>query len=270
MFYIKDVMAYSDAYKRPENQDCCFYMNYDGSPHQNTKISILAVLDGVSKANGGEASQQAAEAMRPVLAELLGKSAQYLQLDMETRKEVIFQVLRRAIHAADHSLRMMQYANVVYGTTVTLAVILDDQVYAANVGDSPAYLLPVSIAGQVSASIPLFECQNYAGKAVREGTMTMEQARAEKLQNRLVSMVGGYTLHDDEISTTSVWLRQSNLLLLGSDGALAVTTEEELRQTVEENLRSGLREVIKSVFENVQNSDSTDNFTILAEWVDSD
>ena len=267
MFYIREAVDYSDGYRRPYNHDRCFYMNYSGAPDRRDSISVLAVLDGVSQANGDKAATMAVEAMRPVLATLLGKSATYVELDTETRQEEIFQVLRDAIHAADRTLRQQQYAGIIYGTTVTLVVAFGDRVYGANVGDSPAYLFPVSEGGQVSAPIALFQCQNQAGEAMSRGEMTPEEALHSPSKNHLTGMVGGDLLMDQDIYTTSTWLRSSNLLLLGSDGALAVTTEEELRQIAEINLPGGLGEVAQAILKRVEHSTSTDNFTILGQWL---
>lgn len=267
MFYIREAIDYSDHYQRPYNHDRCFYMNYSGAPDRTDGISILAVLDGVSQANGDKAATMAASAMRPVLASLLGKSSVYVDLDTETRQEEIFQVLREAILAADQTLRQNQYAGIVYGTTVTLVVACCDRVYAANVGDSPAYLFPIGEDGRVFQPIALFQCQNEAGDAVRRGEMTPEEALDSKRKNHLTGMVGGDLLMDQDIYTTSTWLRPSSLLMLGSDGALAVTTEEEMRRIVENNIQEGVGEVAQAILKRVENSTSTDNFTILCQWL---
>lgn len=268
MFYVKDIMACSEAYKRSYNQDRYFYMNLSGGPDRRNRISVLAVMDGVSRANGGEASAMAEAAMRPILAELLGRCDELEDLDSQTRKDEVLRILCNAILAADRALRRRQEADLVYGTTITLAVVYQDRIYAANVGDSPAYLLPVSLTGTVSEPISLFECQNRAGEMVRSGVMTMEEAVASKLQNRLTCMAGGDPLSEKDIYTTSTWLRQSCLLMLGSDGALSVAPEAELREIVQKRLHEGLRAVVEEIFARVQESSSTDNFTVLSHWLE--
>ena len=267
MFTIKQTTAFSNAHKRGENQDRCFYMNYIGAPDRRDSISIMAVLDGVSRANGGQASAMAEAAMRPVLAELMGRCRDFRGLDFQTLKAELFRSLRNAILAADQALRAEQFGGMVYGTTITMAVVYGDRVYAANVGDSPAYLGPVAPGGG-GDPIPLFECQNQAGEVVRQGLMTMEEANARKLQNRLMTMAGGDLLMEDEIFTASTWLRQSNVLLLGSDGALAVMPPAQLARVVRQRIGQGLEAVVEGIFELVQNSPSTDNATILAQWLE--
>ena len=268
MFYIKDIMACSEAYKRPYNQDRYFSMNLCSGPDRRNRLSILAVMDGVSKANGGEASAIAEAAMRPILAQLLGTCTDLCELDSQTLKDEILRILRNAILSADLALRRCQYPGIVYGSTITLAVVYLDRIYAANVGDSPAYLLPVSLTGEVSEIVPLFQCQNKAGEVVRQGIMTMEEAVAGKLQNWLTCMAGGDPLMEKDIFTASTWLRQSCLLLLGSDGALSVAPEAELREIVQERLPGGLKAVVEGIFERVESSPSTDNFTVLAHWLE--
>lgn len=268
MFYVKDIMACSEAYKRPYNQDRYFYMDLSGGPDRRNRISILAVMDGVSRANGGDASAIAEAAMRPILAELLGRCDELDDLDSQTRRDEVLRILCNAILSADRALYRRQEAELVYGTTITLAVVYQDRIYAANVGDSPAYLLPVSLTGTVCDPIPLFECQNKAGEMVRAGVMTMEEAVASKLQNRLTCMAGGDPLSEHDIHTTSTWLRQSCVLMLGSDGALSVVSEKELQEIAQERLHEGLKAVVEGIFAKVQASSSTDNFTVLSHWLE--
>lgn len=268
MFYIKENMAASLAYKRAENQDRYFCMDLTGGPDPRNRISVMAVMDGVSKCNGGAASAMAEAAMRPVLAELLGICDDLQDLDPQTLENEIFGIMRRAILSADQALRHSQRPGLIYGTTVTMAVVYLDRIYTANVGDSPAYLMPVSLSCDVSDPIALYECQNRAGEVVRAGEMTKEEAVAARLQNVLTRMVGGDMLREQDIFTTSTWLRQSSLLLLGSDGALSVISEEELGQIARERLRNSLRNVVEEIFERVQQSPSTDNFTVVAYWLE--
>lgn len=270
MYHTQDMAFRSLQHRRSENQDRCFSMSCDGMPDLREKMSILAVLDGVSSSNGGRAAHMASQAMRPVLAELLGKSGELLTLDDESRRSEIHQYLCTAVREADRCLRREQTGELECGTTVTLAVLFGEAVYAANVGDSPAYLLRISMNGTVGQLQPLFECHNMAGEAVRRGLMTKEEALTHQSRNALMRMVGGSGIVRNDIHTTFTWLSQSDVLLLGSDGALSVVTEEKLVQLVNENLCSGLTDFIDELYETVRESDSRDNFTVLAQWVKSD
>lgn len=270
MFYIKDLACRSLRHRRSTNQDRCFYMNCDGMPDMKTKMSILAVLDGVSHSNGEQAAQMAAAAMRPVLAELLGRAEDLIFLDDESREGEIHRYLCNAIRAADRRLREAQSADVEYGTTVTLVVLFDEAIYAANVGDSPAYLIRVALNGEASPPIPLFQCHNLAGEAVRRGQLTEEEALTHKSRNVLMRMVGGEGILSSDIYKTSAWLGQSDILLLGSDGALSVLPLAELTAMVNRNIRGGMTAFAADLYEAVHASGSEDNFTVLAQWVISD
>lgn len=268
MFYTKDLVVFSDRNKREENQDRAFYLNFDAHPDVKSKMTILAVLDGVSNSNGAHASRMAAEAMRPRLAQLIGRADSLLALDDETKKSEILICLKCAIHDADEYLRQQQIGGIEYGTTITLAVVFDEAVFAANVGDSPAYLLRLS-GSQEGRLLPLFECHNEAGVLVQKGLMSPEEALRSPARNCLLRMAGGTGVLDTEIHTTSLWLSQTDLLMLGSDGALAVFSTETLTQIIRDNLRSGLSGITAALFEAVQDSSSTDNFTILAQWLET-
>lgn len=264
MFFIKDTAYFSHAHKRPYNQDRCFYMTCDGTPDLRGKISILCVLDGVSNSNGGDAAPMAARVMRGVLSGLLGKCDALLDYDDATREEEIFRVVKDAVFAADLCLRQHQYPGYELGTTATVAVVFDDVVYAANVGDSPAYLLrwdKLSSSIKKELTIPLFQCQTEAG-------MDMEPYRP----NALVNMIGGEGVDSGrvKIHTTTAWLGSSDILLLGSDGALSVLPPDDLAELMDRSVRHGLSAALEALYQQVQDTPTaTDNATVLAHWVES-
>lgn len=269
MFFIRDLFLFSDANKREINQDLCFYLNFDGAPNLENKLAVLCVMDGVSSANGKAAADIAARAMRPVLAQLPAMTDELLECSDEEKEEQILRLLRSAILQADLQLRQAQQPGQIYGTTITLATVFDERVFAANVGDSPAYLLRMSTGGGVDSILPLFECHNQAGRLVHSGQLTPVQALTHPGKNLLLRMAGGQRLYPHDIYTTTQWLGQSDLLLLGSDGALSVLPQEELIRLVNEHSPVGLAQMTAALFEQVQASSSTDNFTLLAQWLDS-
>lgn len=259
MFFTKARASFSEAHKRPYNQDCCFSLCCDGQPNLTSKMSILCVLDGVSNCNGGEASVLAARTMRSILSRLLGYCDNLLEFDDDTREEKIHQNMREAILEADAELRRQQLPGLTYGTTVTLAVVFDEAVYTANVGDSPAYLLRINnLDGTIQQAESLFRCQNEAGEGVRT-----------KSSNVLTQMLGGTGVIESKIHTASAWLGGEDLLLLGTDGALAVLTQTELIAHFNKHLRHGLQAALDELYQQIQNSASTDNATVLAEWLES-
>lgn len=266
MFYTIDFTQFSTPHLRDENQDRCFCLHYDGTP-EGAPMSILCVLDGVSHSNGGIAAPMAMQTMQPTLAGLLGKAHALIKEDEYTREKIILGAMKSAICDAHQLLQAQAYIDASYGTTVTLVTLYDEKIYAANVGDSPAYLLEFSPFGGAPEMTSLFQCQNKAGEAVREGRMTPDEARASKWRNYLTGMVGSTEFLPSNIYTTSTWLGQNNLLLLGSDGALSVLSEQELVQLIDRELPKGLASAVQALFQRIQDSDSTDNFTVLAQRV---
>lgn len=269
MLYTKAMMVFSDRHKRERNEDRAFYLRYDGQPDLKSSMTIHAVLDGVSSSNGAQASKLAAAAMQQRLAELLGKAEDLIMLDDVTKREEIHLMLKSAICDADTCLRNNQHVGIEYGTTITLAVVFDEAVFTANIGDSPAYLLRMVNGAGVSEVISLFDCQNQAGEFVKEGRMSPDEALHSKARNMLLHMVGGGGILETEIATGFAWVSQSDILMLGSDGALAVLTEKELTELVSSKLPGGLAAITAGLFEAVQDR-STDNFTLLTHWLVTD
>ena len=272
MLYFNEPMVFSHRHKRPENQDRAFYMAFNASPTHESNMQIFAVLDGVSNSNGSVAAPMAAAALRPRLAQLIVNSEMLLDLEVlnGTRANVIWDTLKLAIQDAHHCLRSHgdDYGDD-YGTTITLAVVFDGAVYTANIGDSPAYLLRLSDDGAATLH-PLFECHNAAGLAVAEGKMTPEEARTSPLRNGLQHMAGAKAVPELNIHTACSWLPQYSILLLGSDGALSVLPEQELIELVQANAPAGMPAVVTALFQRIQDSDSTDNFTVIAQSLQCD
>ena len=267
MMTLKNICHSSRAHRRETNQDHCFFLEYNGSPQGEAAMSILCVLDGVSGANGGEAVRIAAPAMMPELASLLGKAHSLLSMDNYSKEDIILGAMVRAIRNAQDQLQSTGYH---CGTTATIVTVFDGIAYAANVGDSPAYLLEIPPLGGAVQLTPLFQCHNEAGEALQRGELTPEEARNSPLRNRLMRMVGSIDFLPGDIYTTTEWLGQQNLLLLGSDGALSVLPEEVLLELAADYPVQDPELLIQRLYQKICSTRSTDNFTVLAQGVDTE
>ena len=264
MLYITDLYRVSDKFKKEENQDACFFALSDLLPSRKSKMLVSCVVDGVSNANGKAAAALATRALHPALTSLIGRAYELCDDDLETRKEKIYATMRDALLSADAYLRAYSKKEGETACTASVAVVLDETVYTCNVGDSPILLLRSNMQGTSHKLIPLFQCHNSAGLDVARGLMSKEEALSSPAKNDLIRYLGGRTVLDEmQIFFSHEYLGRDNVLLLGSDGALSVLSEDELYTMVLEG-KSSLCDFSKNLYDKVFATSAKDNFTLVA------
>lgn len=223
MFGLKSAKQVQQGRKKRNNED--YVTLFEPTDLRDLQASgcLYLLADGVGGAARGErASQYAAD-------KVIFEYFEYPELEPSER-------LRRAIFGA--SVDIFSYASqstrvTRMATTIIAAVIREDLLYVANVGDSRAYLIR---AGQ---AIQLTRDHSVVGEMVADGAMTEEEAMASKIKNRLTRSVGG----DAEVHVQlydPLQLYPGDRILLCSDGL----TRYANRQKVGELAAQGTPEEI--------------------------
>ncbi len=173
--------------------------------------NLFLVADGMGGHNAGEYASrhtvetvvsvaQASHKTQPV--EILGEAIQ------AANTELIEQA------SADGSMRGM-------GTTIVAAVIFDDRIYVANVGDSRLYLVDSQIR-QVTRD------HSFVEEMVRRGEIGREAARTHPDKNIITRAVGA--AKEVEIDFFEDSLQRGMEVLLCSDGLTNMVEDEEIRR----------------------------------------
>lgn len=258
MITVQDSHQFTYRHNRPENQDAYFILTGTARPDGSGQMIIQAVLDGISSANGKEASGYALDAAYKSLGGLLARSRDLAAMDEDRRYGLILQAMKDAVRRADTALRTRPGDN---GSTISIAVVFGGYVYTCNIGDSPIYL--VKDCGEGPALTELFFSHNEAGIQVREGKMTRDEAVYSPSRNHLCRALGdARRIREDEIPFFREPLGASGILLMGSDGALSVFPPARLLELASRAVT--MQNLVEQVYEDVQDSDSDDNFTLLA------
>lgn len=261
MYYITDQFKICDSFKKDWNQDYLFSIETNSIPENISKTALYMVCDGVSNANGMEASVTAVNSAYPVLASLIANSVALTYHDAEMRRVFINQIMKKAVMTADAKLREMQTNT---ATTMSIAFIYDDTVYTCNIGDSPIYLLQLAKDEAQSVLHPLFQSHNKTGIDLTLGKITKEEAAGSRYKNMLLRYVGGaQALSEDEIFITTHRLSQDNILLIGSDGALSVFDENVLKDFSCET-KDSMEKLCCGLYDKAYSTDAKDNFTLGA------
>ncbi len=113
------------------------------------------------------------------------------------------------------------------GTTLTAAVVREDRVTLAQVGDSRAYLL------RDGAITQLTEDHSWVAEQVRLGTMTLAEAQISPFRNIITRSIGTAAAVETDVSTHE--LRVGDTLLLCSDGLSGHLEPDEMQAVVQEH-----------------------------------
>jgi protein phosphatase len=115
------------------------------------------------------------------------------------------------------------------GTTLTIALIVDERLHVASVGDSRAYLLNADgVTEDGATTTQLTSDHSLVARLVDIGQITPEQARTHPQRNLLYRSIG--TDPSVEVDTLSEQLKPGDVVLLCSDGLVNHVRDEEIAQ----------------------------------------
>ncbi len=138
------------------------------------------------------------------------------------------------------------------GTTCVAAVLQDDRIYIANVGDSLAYVIRDEQVLQIA------EDHSWVAEQVHAGLLTKEQARSHEKRNIITRCLG--TKSDVEVYVTSEAVQNGDVLILCTDGLWSLVEEDELRSIVEQY---DPEESAKRLVERANENGGPDNITAV-------
>ena len=172
---------------------------------------LFAVADGMGGAQAGEiASRLVAEALRESGA---GEAA-------EERVEELVQEANRRVYRRAHE----DAAASGMGTTVTVALVGDEEVVLGHVGDSRAYRFRGGRLEQLTAD------HNLVQELVRDGKLTPEEAEAHPQRSVITRAVG--TDPDVDVDIERVVAEAGDLFLLCSDGLTDMVADADIERIV--------------------------------------
>lgn len=162
---------------------------------------LFAVCDGIGGHHAGEvASSLALETLETEMQRLSGACPR-----PELFKKAVEVVNRRVWNEASLHPKLSGM-----GTTLTAALICQERVLIAHVGDSRAYFARDGRVEQITKD------QSIAGQLVASGAMTEEQARETPFRHVLLEAIG--RKEKVEIALDGIDLVRGDSLLLCSDG----------------------------------------------------
>ncbi|MGI9625860.1 MAG: PP2C family protein-serine/threonine phosphatase [Longimicrobiales bacterium] len=264
------VAGASDAGQaRPENQDSFLIEDLTTSliddasqgagrlpreAHETREIALgstgalLMFADGM----GGAASGRLAGRM--ATAHVLDSLTRHWVTQRGPSPERFVSCLRSAVEASNaliHEQSNMHPSYMGMGTTATVAGVLGDYVYLAQVGDSRAYLVRDGVCTQLTKD------QSFANYALEMGVMSPDQVESSPQRNTLLQALGPSPTVD--VDVTYQHLRRGDVLVLCSDGLFRVVTEEEIAEMAAQSLEGACERLVDLANER----GSPDNVTVV-------
>jgi protein phosphatase len=215
------------------------------------------VADGMGGAAAGEiASAMAIEAVLRELTESL--------VSAEAPSEDAFATaIKRATATANAEIHAFALEHPEFrgmGTTATVAGVLGDTVYLAQVGDSRAYLVRGGVAAQITKDQSLMQ------KLVEAGELTQEEAEQSERRNIILQALGPEP--NIKVDLTAQQLRRGDVLVLCSDGLSGQVKTDDIARIVTDE--QDLMATCKRLIDLANDNGGPDNITVIAARFDGD
>jgi protein phosphatase len=212
--------------------------------------TLFMVADGMGGAAAGEiASEMAVEIVQSELQEMLCEGD-------APDEERFATAIKRATASANAHIHAFAVEHPEYrgmGTTATVAGILGDTLYLAQVGDSRAYLVRGGVGRQITKDQSLMQ------KLIEAGEMTEEEAEQSERRNIILQALGPEA--NIKVDLTHQPVRRGDVLVLCSDGLSGQVRADEIARVVsgEKDLAAACNRLIELANE----SGGPDNITVV-------
>jgi len=231
-------------------------MNATLQPEVRTHVpgasgSLFMVADGMGGAAAGEIAS--ALATEVVLSELESRWSHAPAKSPEAFAVAIKSATEQA-NARIHRYAAEHPENRGMGTTATVAGLLGDKLYLAQVGDSRAYLVRNGIAEQITKDQSLMQ------KLVEAGEMTAEEAEVSERRNIILQALGPEPVV--KVDLTHQQVRRGDTLVLCSDGMSGQMRISDISRIVTES--PDLMATCKNLIDLANENGGPDNITVIA------
>ena len=220
--------------------------------------SLFMVADGMGGAAAGEIAS--AMAIEVVLGEL-GQAV--TEAEEAPDRETFAVAIKRATATANSSIHSYALEHPEFrgmGTTATIAGVLGDTLYLAQVGDSRAYLVRDGKAMQITKDQSLMQ------KLIEAGEITEEEAELSERRNIILQALGPENAI--KVDLTHQQVRRGDTLVLCSDGLSGQVKIDEIARIATDE--PDLMAVCKQLIDRANANGGPDNITVIAVRFDGD
>ena len=225
---------------------------------ENAEQQLFVVADGMGGHAAGEvASRIAVDAINEFICLTGGDKDITWPFDYDSSLSHAGNRLKTAIqHANQRVLEATQERADYEGmaTTVVAALVEEDSVNIAHVGDSRVYQLRGSELSQVTSD------HSWVNEQIRSGVISADQARSHPLRNVVTRALGGKA--ELRVDIRSLKTKAGDVLLLCTDGLTTMLPDDDIKESLLRcmpDLERTARELIDAANER----GGEDNITVL-------
>jgi serine/threonine protein phosphatase PrpC len=214
------------------------------------KGSLFMVADGMGGAAAGEIASQMA--IETVISEL---RENWIQAE-NASPDAFAICLRKAAQVANQKIHGYASSHQEYrgmGTTATIAGLLADTLYLAQIGDSRGYLVREGVARQITKDQSLMQ------KLIEAGELTEEEAAMSERRNIILQALGPEP--NIKVDLTFQRLRRGDTLVLCSDGLSGQVSRDEIAQVIAEE--PDLVQACRKLIDKANQAGGPDNITVI-------
>jgi serine/threonine protein phosphatase PrpC len=203
---------------------------------------LFAVADGMGGAQAGEvASRIAAESFAP-------------EAEREGSPEAYLRSIAQDANARIHRLAQADATRSGMGTTLTAALLEDDELSLAHVGDSRAYRWRDGELKLLTSDHSLVE------ELRRQGRLTDEQAEDHPQRSIITRALGPEP--EVEVDTMTYRARPGDVYLICSDGLTTMVKESRIAEVLGQS--DALEQAVGQLIDDANAAGGRDNITIVA------
>jgi len=218
---------------------------------------LVVLADGMGGYNAGEvASGMATTVIVTEMRQILSGAKPY-QVDTKTKEEIAPKIVREQVLKANTSIYQAaqtqpQYAGM--GTTLVVALLSDNQITVAHVGDSRLYRLRDAQLSQLTRDHSLLQEQ------IDSGMITPEQAKFSQNKNLVTRALGIDPTVEPELNCFEA--QPGDVYLLCSDGLNDMVSDEDIGMTLQ-TLSANLRLAAQQLVQMANDNGGRDNVSVI-------
>jgi protein phosphatase len=202
---------------------------------------VFAVADGMGGAQAGEvASRIAAGAFEQGVDADASAEGQLEQIAQGANREI-------------HDLAQKDSSRAGMGTTLTAALVHDDEVALGHVGDSRAYVLRDGELKRLTKDHSLVE------ELRRQGRLTEEQAEEHPQRSIITRALGPEP--EVNVDTMTYPAKDGDIFLLCSDGLTTMVSDEQIKEILSQD--RSLRSAVNKLIDAANSGGGRDNITAV-------
>jgi PPM family protein phosphatase len=206
------------------------------------RAPVFAVADGMGGAQAGE------------VASRIAAGAFEKGVDSDAPAEGQLEEIAQGANRAIHDLAQKDSSRAGMGTTLTAALVRDDEVALGHVGDSRAYVLRDGELKRLTKDHSLVE------ELRRQGRLTEEQAEEHPQRSIITRALGPEP--EVNVDTMTYPARDGDVFLLCSDGLTTMVPDDEIRKIMLES--KSLRSAVNKLVDAANGRGGRDNITAVA------